>query len=252
MLKYSEFLKQKYGEKVYKIAINVGGTCPNRDGTKGVGGCTFCSEIGAGFELLPKEMSVYDQIITNINFIGTKYKAKKFIIFFQNYTTTYLPLDAFEKYLNVIKPIENIVGVSVSTRPDCLDGGHLELLSEFSKETGFDIFIELGLQSANDDTLVKINRCHTVDDFIQGAKKVKQFGFCLDVHIILNLPWDNDEDIEKMAKLINETEPDSIKLHSLHVPFGTPLYDMYKNGEFERSEERRVGKECRSRWSPYH
>ena len=228
-MKYSEFLKNRYGEKVYKIPINTGGTCPNRDGKKGVGGCIFCSEIGAGFELLPEEMEVSEQISKNIEFIKRKYKANKYIIYFQNYTATYLPLDIFKNYLKIAENVKDSVGVAISTRPDCLDDGHLDELKNFKG----DVFIELGLQSANDDTLLKINRCHTLSDFISGAKKVKEYGFFLDVHLIINLPFDKKNDIKKAADIINEVNADSIKLHSLHIPYNTAIYDMYINKEFE-------------------
>ena len=228
MIKYSEFLKKKYGEKIYKIPINTGGTCPNRDGSKGVGGCIFCSEIGAGFELLPEEMEVSEQINKNIEFIRKKYKANKYLIYFQNYTATYLPLDIFQKYLKIAENTPNVVGVAVSTRPDCLNGEHLEALSQFKG----DVYVELGLQSANNETLAKINRCHTVEDFISGAKKVKSYGFYLDTHVILNLPFDKNEDIKKMADIINEAGSDSVKIHSLHIPYNTRLHDMYIKNEF--------------------
>ena len=232
MLKYSEFLRNIYGEKVYKIPVNTGGTCPNRDGTKGVGGCIFCSEVGAGFELLDANVDISEQIKTNMAYIRKKYHANRFLIYFQNFTATYLPLETFRQYLFEAIQAEDVVGVVISTRPDCLDGGHLELLEEV-KARGLDVFIELGLQSANDVTLEKINRGHTVSDYIRGAKLVKEHGFYLDTHLILNLPWDTEEDILTAAKLMNEVKTDSVKLHSLHIPYGTKLYDLYQAGEIE-------------------
>ncbi len=230
MLKYSEFLRNIYGEKVYKIPINTGGTCPNRDGTKGVGGCIFCSEVGAGFELLDSSVDISEQIKTNMAYIRKKYNAHRFLIYFQNFTATYLPLENFRQYLLKAVQTEHVVGVVISTRPDCLDGGHLDLLSEV-KQKGLDVFVELGLQSANDATLAKINRGHTVADYIRGAKLVKERGFYLDTHLILNLPWDSEADIVTAAKLMNEAGTDSVKLHSLHIPYGTKLYDLYQAGE---------------------
>lgn len=232
MLKYSQFLRNIYGEKVYKIPINTGGTCPNRDGTKGVGGCIFCSEVGAGFELQDSSVDISEQIRTNTAYIRKKYNANRFLIYFQNFTATYLPLEVFGQYLSQAILAEDIVGVVISTRPDCLDGGHLNLL-DCVKQKGLDVFIELGLQSANDTTLEKINRGHTVSDYIRGAKEVKEHGFYLDTHLILNLPWDTEEDILTAAKLMNEVKTDSVKLHSLHIPYGTKLYEMYREGEIQ-------------------
>ena len=230
MLKYSEFLRNIYGEKVYKIPVNTGGTCPNRDGTKGVGGCIFCSEVGAGFELPDATVDISEQIRTNMAYIRKKYNANRFLIYFQNFTATYLPLETFRQYLSQSVLAEDIVGVVISTRPDCLDGGHLELLDEV-KEKGLDVFVELGLQSANDITLQIINRGHTVAEYVRGAKLVKEHGFYLDTHLILNLPWDSEEDILTAAKLMNEVKTDSVKLHSLHVPYKTKLCDLYQKGE---------------------
>ena len=232
MLKYSQFLRNIYGEKVYKIPVNTGGTCPNRDGTKGSGGCIFCSEIGTGFELHRPETDFFTQVNSNIAYIQKKYKANRYLIYFQNFTGTYLPLDEFREYLKKVCQVDNVVGVAVSTRPDCLDGGHLEALLEL-KQNGYDIFVELGLQSANEETLIKINRGHTVEDYIKGAKKVKDFGFYLDTHIILNLPWDTDHDAVCAAKLLNKCKTDSVKIHSLHIPYGTKLYDLWQDKQFE-------------------
>lgn len=228
MLKYSQFLRNIYGEKVYKIPVNTGGTCPNRDGTKGTGGCIFCSEIGTGFELPPQDTDFFTQVNQNINYIRGKYKANRYLIYFQNFTGTYLPLDTFRAYLEKVRQVEDVVGVSVSTRPDCLDGGHLEELSKLKRD-GYDIFVELGLQSANDETLIRINRGHTVADYIEGAKKVKERGFYLDTHLIINLPWDTVEDVVSAAKLMNDVKTDSVKLHSLHIPYGTKLYELYRD-----------------------
>ncbi len=230
MLKYSQFLRNLYGEKVYKIPVNTGGTCPNRDGTKGTGGCIFCSEIGTGFELPDPATDFFTQIQTNIAYIRKKYKANRYLIYFQNFTGTYLPLPQFETYLEQVRRVEQVAGVCVSTRPDCLDGGHLEVLSQMKKE-GYDIFIELGLQSANDETLNIINRGHTVSDYVNGAKKVKDLSFYLDTHLILNLPWDTEDDVVAAAHLMNECKTDSVKIHSLHIPYGTKLYELYRDKE---------------------
>ena len=230
MLKYSRFLQNIYGEKVYKIPVSLPGTCPNRDGTKGVGGCIFCSERGAGYELPPADTDFFQQISETVSRIRQKYKANRYLIFFQNYTGTYMPLPQFAAYLDKVCTLEDVAGVSVATRPDCLDGGHLDVLSAFAQK-GYDVFIELGLQSANDDTLKKINRGHTVADYIAGAAKVKAYGFYLDTHLILNLPWDTDDDILAAARLVNSCRTDSVKLHSLHIPYHTPLYEMYRRGE---------------------
>ncbi len=228
---YSDYLKKKYGERVYKIPVNLPITCPNRDGNCGVGGCIFCGEIGAAFENLPSEMPVKEQIKNNMEFIGKKYKANKFILYFQNYTNTYLPLDKFKSVISeAVAP--NVCAVYISTRPDCISNSYLEFLKEFSVATGYDICIELGLQSVNYKTLKKINRGHTLAEFIDAVLRIKKYGFDICTHLILNLPWDDTDDVEECAKFISALGITQVKLHSLYIPNDTPLAKMYENGEF--------------------
>ena len=144
---YSKYLKKKYGEKVYKLPVNLPVTCPNRDGKLGYGGCTYCSEVGTGFEMLENTMSVREQINKNMEYINKKYKATKFIAYFQNYTNTYLQLEKFKEYINQAAA-ENIVEIAISTRPDCVGDEYLEFLKEFSDRTGINVSIELGLQTS--------------------------------------------------------------------------------------------------------
>lgn len=229
---YSKFLKEKYGEKVYKLPINIPVTCPNRDGTKGTLGCTFCAEVGTGFESLENTLSVSDQLIKNMEYIGKRYHAKKFIAYFQNYTNTYLPFDKFKKYIED-SVIENIVEIDISTRPDCIDEKYLKFLSDFRDETGVEITFELGLQTVNYHTLDKINRGHGVAEFIDAVQKLKKYNFLICAHVILNLPWDDMRDVVETAKIISVLGVDQVKIHSLYLMEGTVMGQQYKNGEFE-------------------
>jgi len=229
---YSEFLKNKYGERVYKIPVNLPITCPNRDGNCGVGGCIFCGEIGAAFENLPSDMPVKEQIKANIDFIGKKYKANKFILYFQNYTNTYLPLDRFKKVINeAVAP--NVCAVYISTRPDCICDEYLEVLKDFSQRTGYDICIELGLQTVNYKTLKIINRGHSLAEFTDAVLRIKKYDFDICTHLILNLPWDDMDDVVECARFISALGINQVKLHSLYIPKDTPLAEMYINNEFE-------------------
>ena len=140
---YSTFLKETYGEKVYKLPISIPDTCPNRDGTLGVRGCVFCGSIGAGYENLPASMTIEKQIEANIAHIGPKYKAKKFIAYFQNFTNTYLPPDRFRQYLiEACRP--GIVALAIATRPDCLNETYLDIMADVKEKYGVDILVELG------------------------------------------------------------------------------------------------------------
>lgn len=227
---YSQYLKGKYGEKVYKLPINLPITCPNRDGTLGGGGCIFCGEVGAGFENLPATLSVMAQIQKNMNYIGQKYNARKFIAYFQNFTNTYLPLVEFKEYImQACQP--GVVEISISTRPDCINDHYLEFLNKVKEERKLEISIELGLQTVNYHTLTKINRGHTLAEFIDAVLRIKKFGFETCAHLILNLPWDNMEDVVENAKILSTLGINQIKLHSLYIVKGTVMGEMYEKGE---------------------
>lgn len=231
-LTYSEMLKKKYGERVYKIPVNLPGTCPNRDGTVGCGGCIYCGEFGAAFESLPANMPVGDQITTNITYIGKKYKAKKFIVYFQNFSNTYMPLEQFKEYINSAL-VDNVVEIAVSTRPDCISNEYLDFLISVKEANNIEISIELGLQSVNYHTLKVLNRGHGLAEFIDAVTRIKTYGFDVCAHVILNLPWDNKDDVIECAKILTVLKVDQVKIHCLYILKNTPLADMYENGEFD-------------------
>ncbi|MCT4595999.1 MAG: TIGR01212 family radical SAM protein [Anaeromicrobium sp.] len=229
---YSQHLKDKYGEKVYKIPIQLSVTCPNRDGLLGSRGCIFCGEKGAGFENLESSIPVKDQLKQNIEYISKKYKAKKFIAYFQNFTNTYMPLDEFKKYIRDACR-DDVVEIAISTRPDCIKDEYLSFLDEIKREKNINITIELGLQSVNYKTLEKIERGHTLAEFIDAMWMIKRYDFQVCVHMILNLPWDTLEDIIEGAKILSSLRVDQVKLHSLYIVENSVMGNMYKNNEFE-------------------
>ncbi|BES65766.1 TIGR01212 family radical SAM protein [Gottschalkiaceae bacterium SANA] len=227
---YSDALKERFGEKVYKLPVNLPLTCPNRDGTKGRGGCIFCGEDGAGHETRLPGASVRKQLTETMAYIGKRYGAKKFIAYFQNYTNTYVSMATFKEMVEATA-MEHVVAISLSTRPDCISEEQLDYLEEFQYRTGRLVYIEMGLQSANEDTLLALNRGHTVVDFIGAAERIKSRGFILCAHMILDLPWDQDEDILAGAMLLNRLKVDEVKFHSLYVVKGTELERMMDAGE---------------------
>ena len=229
---YSKYLKEKYGERVYKIPINIPVTCPNRNGKIAKGGCTFCGEKGAGFETLPNILSVQEQLKTNIKYIGEKYNAKKFISYFQNFTNTYLPLDLFKEYMKEACQ-DGVVELSISTRPDCIREEYLLFLKELAEEKRVNITIELGLQTVNYHSLKKINRGHSLGEFIDGVLRIKSYGFKICCHLILNLPWDTDIDVIENAKVISALGIDFVKLHSLYIEKDTIMGQQYEKGEIQ-------------------
>lgn len=225
---YSDYLKDKYGTKVYKLPINLPLTCPNRDGCVGYGGCIFCGEEGAGFENLSNTISVKNQLLENMDYIRRKYKAEKFIAYFQNFSNTYMDLEHFKEYIKEAI-LDDIVEISISTRPDCISDLYLEFLSSIKNEYNINISIELGLQTVNYHTLKIINRGHSLAEFIDSVLRIKAFGFDICAHVILNLPWDNMDDVVECAKILSALSVEQVKLHSLYVVENTVLGRMYKD-----------------------
>ena len=225
---YSKALSDKYGEKVYKLPVNLDVTCPNRDGTVGLGGCAYCGSCGAGYESLSNTLSAAEQLKLNMEYIGPKYNAKKFIAYFQNFSNTYMPPEDFRAAVMQAR-MENIVGIDVSTRPDCIAPEYLDIL----RETGLDICIELGLQTVNYHTLKSINRGHSLAEFIDAVLMVKSYGFEVCAHVILDFPQDDMEDVIECAKILSALKIDTVKLHSLYIVKGTEFEKMYDNGSLK-------------------
>lgn len=228
---YSEFLKKKYKEKVYKLPVNLPLTCPNRlDGRRG---CAFCAEVGTGFEAMSANVSVAEQLLATKEKIAAKYKAHKFIAYFQNYTNTFLPLDDFRRYLEEAAGVTDIVEISVSTRPDCIREDYLEVLKEIHEKYRTEITIELGLQTANYHTLDAILRGHGLAEYIDSILRIHRYGFAVCTHIILNLPGDTIRDSIETAKIVSVLGSDIVKLHSLYIAKNTILSDAYENGTIQ-------------------
>lgn len=229
---YSVYMKECYGEKVYKIPVALPVTCPNRDGEIGHGGCAFCGEIGAGYENLPASMTVGQQIKENIAHIGPKYKAKKFIPYFQNFSNTYLELKQFKAYLEEAC-LDSVVGLAIATRPDCINDTYLAILKEIQETYGLAIYLEYGLQTVNYKTLQKINRGHGLAEFIDAVLKTKAYGFSVCTHMILNLPGDTMDDVIEGARVLSALSVDQVKLHALYIVKGTEMAKWYENHEIE-------------------
>lgn len=225
--RYSEYLQKKYGEKVYKLPINLPITCPNRIGNTG---CSFCAEVGTGFEALNSNISVTEQLQTTKDHIAKKYNAKKYIAYFQNYTNTFMPLDVFKNYLTEAAKVEDIVEISISTRPDCIRDDYLDVINDIRKQFSVNITVELGLQTVNYHTLDAINRGHSLSEFIDAVLRIKKYSFTICAHIILNLPQDSMRDTIETAKILSALQIDIVKLHSLYIAKNTKLCEQYKNG----------------------
>jgi len=167
-----------------------------------------------------------------MSYIGEKYKAKKFIAYFQNYSNTYLPFEQFRSYISE-SAINKISAIYISTRPDCVSQEQLDFLNELQESKKIDIVIEVGLQTVNDNTLKILNRGHSVEDFIETINRIKSANLGACVHYIVDLPWDSVDDVINGAKLLSKSGIDQVKIHSLYVLENTTLGDMYKNNQFE-------------------
>ena len=225
---YSEYLKKKYGEKVYKLPVNLPVSCPNRQG--GREGCAFCSPLGTGFEAADSSVSVSGQLALDRERIERKYHAHKFIAYFQNYTNTFLPLQQFSAYMKEAAETADIVELAVSTRPDCIREDYLDVLEDLHQKKGVEITVELGLQTPNYHTLAAVGRGHTLAEFIDGVLRVRCYGFDVCAHVILNLPGDDLSDAVECAKILSALGVQVVKAHSLYIARGTRLCKAYENG----------------------
>ncbi|MBT1247815.1 MULTISPECIES: TIGR01212 family radical SAM protein [unclassified Thermosipho (in: thermotogales)] len=224
--KLSVELKKRYGTKVYRLPINAGFTCPNRE--NGQAGCLFCDETGSGFTTI-KDIDIKFQI----NEMKKRYinkGAKKFIAYFQNFSNTYAPIERLKDiYYQAIE--KDIVQISISTRPDCISDEILDLLEELKEK--IDVSIEMGLQTANYHTLTKMNRGHTLAEYINATMKIKNRGFELVSHVILNFPNDNMLDVIETAKILSVLGVDGVKIHSLYIVKNTILGKMFEEGKIK-------------------
>ncbi|MDD3186144.1 MAG: TIGR01212 family radical SAM protein [Anaerostipes sp.] len=224
---FSAYLKDVFGEKVYKLPVNLPITCPNRlDGD----GCSFCGEVGTGFEAMEGHTPVKVQLEGTKAHIAKRYGANKFIAYFQNYTNTFMPLDEFKRYLYEAVEVSDLVGISVSTRPDCIKKSYLDVLNEIKEKHHLKITVELGLQTVNYHTLERINRGHGLGEFIDAVLTIAQYDFDICTHVILNLPGDEQMDIVECAKVLSALPIRIVKIHSLYIPKNSKLYTEYKNG----------------------
>ena len=223
--------KRIYERKIFKAVIDAGLTCPNIDGTKGIGGCIFC-DGGSGYFTNENTISISEQIALERKRIHEKYPDAGIIAYFQAHSNTYCSLYRLKEMIS--EAIESgIDGISLATRADCLDEENADFLSSIK----LPLTVELGLQTADDDTAVRINRCHSYDDFLMGYNMLKKRGIRTCVHIIDGLPGENKAKMLETAQKLGKLRPEGVKIHLLHVIEGTRLADIYKKGEYKPLEK---------------
>lgn len=228
------YLKETFGTKVYKLALDGGMTCPNRDGTIGTGGCIFCSEGGSGDFAAKRDISVRAQVEAAKARVSKKMgnsSSGPYIAYFQSYTNTYAPLPYLESLFTETISLPEICGISIGTRPDCLPDETIELLAKLNKEKP--VWIELGLQTIHEKTAEFIRRGYPLSVFEDTYRRLKSAGLTVIVHVILGLPQETKEDILETVQYLADLHIDGIKLQLLHVLKGTDLDSLYQSGAFE-------------------
>ena len=229
------YLRNIFGCRVQKITVDAGLTCPNRDGTLSHDGCIYCNSRGSGTGAHAKGLSITRQLIDGKNSLSRRYKARKFIAYFQSFSNTYAPLRDLQRFYDEALSVDDIVGLSIGTRPDCVDEAVLDLLQDYAKRHL--IWIEYGLQSARDATLAYINRGHDVQCFKDAVIKTQGRGIRICAHVILGLPHETRDDMLHTAAMISRLGIDGVKLHLLYVIKGTRLEGLYLQGEFKCLEQ---------------
>ena len=232
--KFSKYLKETFGENVFKISVDAGFTCPNLDGTLSKKGCIYCDNYSFSSSLRKKGISLEEQIKNGIEYGENRYKAKKFIVYFQPFTNTYAPVNVLKEKYDVIKKFENVIGLSIGTRPDFIDEEKLKLIESYTEK--YDVWIEYGLQTIHNKTLKIINRNHTYEDFLKGIEMTKKRNIKICVHVIIGLPGETKDDIIETAKKCGQLQIDGIKIHPLYIVKGTELEKWYKEGKYKPME----------------
>ncbi len=239
---FSDYLKKKFGAKVYKITLDAGFSCPNRDGTISNCGCIFCDDGGSFSQAHSNRLSIEEQVRVGAETLRDRFGAQKFMSYFQAFSNTYKPVAELETIYESALTHPDIVGLSIGTRPDCVDEDKLRLISSFSKD--YYTWVEYGLQSVHDKTLLKINRGHDYKCFLDAYEKTKSLGINVCLHVILNL-FETYDEMMDTAKTIAKLEPDGVKIHMLCALEGTKLAKMYEEGEINfMSQDEYVSTVC--------
>ena len=225
---FSEELKRVFGCRVQRLSVDAGFTCPNRDGRLGVEGCIFCGGQGSGSFGILRGVGVAAQLEHAKEVMVRKYKAERFLAYFQSYSNTYAPVERLRELYDQALAVPEVVGLIVGTRPDCLPEPTLELLASYAERCYF--WLELGLQSHLDRTLAAIGRGHDVASFTRAVNGCKERGIRVCAHVILGLPGESREEMLSGAQFLNASGVDGVKIHLLHVMAGTRLAELYRQG----------------------
>ena len=225
---FSRFIARYLPGKIQKISVNAGYTCPNRDGSKGTGGCIYCNNATFSPEYALRPAAVSQQIARGKEFFSRKYPQMRFVAYFQSYTSTNAPIDRLLEMYEAALADDQVDGIIIGTRPDCMPGPLLEHLAALSR-TRF-VMIEYGAESANDATLARINRCHSWADTVDAVNRTAALGIPVGIHLIIGLPGETREDIMKTIDAVNTLPVDTLKCHQMQVVRGTLLAKLFDEG----------------------
>ncbi|MCM2301509.1 MAG: TIGR01212 family radical SAM protein [Flavobacteriaceae bacterium] len=224
---YSSFLKNKFTERVQKISLDTGFTCPNRDGSKGVGGCTYCNNNSFNPDYCEPEKSIHQQLEEGVSFFASKYKAQQYLAYFQAYTNTYADLSLLRKMYTEAVEYPGVIGLVIGTRPDCINEEIVSILEEIAK-THY-VSLEFGVESTLNRTLEIVNRCHTFEETKAAYELANNRGLHLGAHMILGLPGESREEMLNHAVELSKLPINSLKLHQLQIIKNTLMAFQYKN-----------------------
>jgi len=222
---FNTYLRQKFNTRVHRLSLNAGFTCPNRDGTLSEEGCVYCNERGFS-RFAGKTLPLEEQIKKSMEFTKQRYRAEKFIAYFQNATNTYAPVDKLKETYDIIKGFPDIVALAVSTRPDCVDAARLDLIQSYTDN--YEVWVEYGLQSVHDKTLRLINRKHTFKQAVEAINETAARNIKVGVHVILGLPGETESEMLETARAVASLPVSGVKFHVLHVLRDTPLEGMLR------------------------
>jgi radical SAM protein (TIGR01212 family) len=226
---FNNYLRETFNDRVYRIPLDAGFTCPNRDGVRAFGGCTFCDDRGSGAPTIEPARSIKTQLETGITRVRKRFKANKFIAYFQAFTNTYAPEGVLRELYDAALDHPDIVGLCIGTRPDCLNDNILDLLAEYHEKTF--LFLEVGVQTIHNRTLEAINRGHTAEEFFDCVARVKSRDMRIGTHLIFGLPGESEEDMLTTVRQMAPLKLDALKIHQLCVYKGTPMEADYNRGE---------------------
>lgn len=225
---FNNYLRETFGARVYRVPLDAGFTCPNRDGARAFGGCTFCDERGSGAPTIESALSIKNQLETGIARIRKRFKAHKFLAYFQAFTNTYAPEGVLKELYDITLTHEDVVGLAIGTRPDCLDDNILTLLNEYHKKTF--LFLEVGVQTIHNRTLEILNRGHSAEEFFDVVERARKYNFRLATHLIFGLPGESEAEMMETVAKIAPLGLTAIKIHQLCIYKGTPMEADYLAG----------------------